>query len=223
MKKSKVLLPLLTLVSVFGLASCGGDTTSSTGAGNDNTSQEADDNGSSVTEPEFGYQNPTNDFSHWENYDFDDYRAEDVSKKTITYQFADGVLDFAGQITYNFCMNLYSDGFVEMLQYGLGADNAIIATIDYLGNWDYDEQNEVLSVSLVWSEGDSVDPATQEATKSHHDDNFGFEITLDDGVLYATVPCDKYFNVFHDGSVEMTCDGTIEYESFDAFKTAISA
>ncbi len=203
MKNIKKLLTSLALVGAIGcslgLAACGPD-------------DSADDNkGGGGGDNQLTYVAATQAADHWTNYTFEQYEAEDVSAKTVAYQFSDGVLDFAGQITYYFMLNLYSDGYAKMIQYAdLGQLESLIW---YYGNWEYDSEDKLIGISLRFSA----------SGEEHHEDGFSCEAEIDGGTMYCTAPCDKYFNVYHDGSVELTTKGEKTFASFDAFKTAHKA
>ncbi|MCX4313565.1 MAG: hypothetical protein OSJ83_06895 [Clostridia bacterium] len=82
------------------------------------------------SDEEFSYKTPTKAFAEWQEYTNIQYAKEDVSTKTIAYQFVKEDVDLSGR-EYDILVNLYDDGFAQIRQYKTDENYATI----YYGYW----------------------------------------------------------------------------------------
>ena len=165
------------------------------------------------------YKTPTTDYEVWQEYTAEQYVQEDVSEKTVAYQFT-GVSDETSKQNVSVKIDLYEDGFARMSQSIDG--NGV--RFYYYGYWTNMDNEEIFLAFTCYSyEGETV-----EGTVTHGD-----VCTVD--YTYDLVEEENAFTFglnfclgFADGgqyvrSMTVTADGKVAFETEEAWLADASA
>jgi|GEM_PF-1266941 len=159
------------------------------------------------------YKTPTVDYEVWQEYAPEQYAQEDVSTKTVAYQFA-GVSDETSKQNVSVKIDLYEDGFARMAQ-SIDADGV---RFYYYGYWTNMDDEEIFLAFTCYS----YEGATVEGTVTHGDVrtvDYTYDLVEEDGAFTFGL---NFCLGFADGgqyvrSTTVTDDGAVAFENEEAW------
>ncbi len=159
------------------------------------------------------YKTPTTDYEIWQEYTAEQYVQEDVSAKTVAYQFT-GISDETSKQNVSVKIDLYEDGFARMAQSIDG--NGI--RFYYYGYWTNMDNEEIFLAFTCYSyEGETV-----EGTVTHGDVrtvDYTYDLTEEENAFTFGL---NFCLGFADGgqyvrSMTVTGDGAAAFETEEAW------
>lgn len=164
-----------------------------------------------IGDDEFEYKTPTRNFAEWQEYTKEQYVAEDVSSKTVVYQFSAEDVALREGRYYDILINLYADGFAKISQYCC-ADGYVI---EYYGYWTNMDDSIYFGVSCHTN--------TRMPNKTYGI-SYSYNLTWQDGA-FADFGLSLALGFAEGGqfvrSYTMSGDGTVVYEAEEKFEERI--
>lgn len=222
MKMKKLLaiaLAALMLVSV--LTACGNSASKPSDAPN-TASTQPDDNKSEAPEqtpeaPETKYAVPTTEASVWQGKSIEDLQDEDISGKTLVYQFSGYCTDGRNSAIL---MDLFDDGFARTYQYSEGGEGAVAYI--YYGYWTSVDDEYIFNAYSCYSyEG----PSSEEAgvfTGDLATVDYSYQLENQDGQFaFGASICLGFANGGqYVRSVDVAGDGSVQYNDLASWTAA---
>lgn len=159
------------------------------------------------------YKTPTTDYEVWQEYTPEQYVQEDVSGKTVAYQFT-GISDETSKQNVSVKIDLYEDGFARMSQSIDG--NGV--RFYYYGYWTNMDNEEIFLAFTCYS----YEGATVEGTVTHGDVctvDYSYDLVEEENAFTFGL---NFCLGFADGgqyvrSMTVTDDGAVAFETEEAW------